>query len=252
MRAHQIMSRQVITVGVDTPIAEAINTMLAHHISGLPVLDSAGKLAGILSEGDFVRRAEIGTDRKRGRWLTCLAGAERIALDFEREHGRKVGEIMTSNPATIAEDTSLEEIAQVMESRSVKRLPVMRGDQLVGIVTRADFLPAVAKLARTPEGYSGDDEKIRSAVVSAITPAPWRPCGLNVAVSDGVVSLRGVVRGENARHAAIVAAENVAGVKRVEDLLSRRADYPASEEDYGGGDFVSLQEQPSTTDDEPL
>lgn len=252
MRAHQIMSRQVITVGVDTPVAEAINTMLAHHVSCLPVVDSAGKLAGILSEGDFIRRAEIGTEQQRGRWLTFLAGADRIALEFKRQHGRKVGQIMTPNPVTITEDASLEEIVRLMESKTVKRLPVMRGDELVGIVTHTDFLPAVAKLARNPEGYSANEETIRSAVVAAITPAPWRPQGLNVSVSDGVVSLRGVVGGDNARQAAIVAAENVPGVKRVEDLLSRRADYPASEEDYGGGDFVSLQEQPSTTDDEPL
>jgi hypothetical protein len=139
-----------------------------------------------------------------------------------------------------------------MESRSIKRLPVMRGDQIVGIVAPSDFLPAIAALARNPQGYTADDEKIRSDVVAAITPAPWRPCGLNVSVSDGIVSLRGVVRGDNARQAAIVAAENVPGVKRIEDHLSRRAEYPPSEADYGGGDFVSLQEQPSTTDDEPL
>ncbi len=252
MRAHQIMSRQVITVRTDTSVVDAIKTMLAHHISGLPVVDPAGKLVGILSEGDFVRRAEIGTGQKRGRLLSLLAGADRLAFEFAREHGRKVGEIMTPAPVTVNEDASLEEVVQLMESRKVKRLPVMRGDQIAGIITGTDFLPAVARLARNPEGYSADDEKIRSAVIAAMTQAPWRPSGLNVSVSDGVVRLRGVVRGDKARQAAIVAAENVAGVKQVIDLLSRRADDLASEEDYGGGDFVSLQEQPSTTDDEPL
>jgi hypothetical protein len=128
----------------------------------------------------------------------------------------------------------------------------MRGDQLVGIVTLADFLPAVAKLAPHSEGYSGDDERIRSAVVDAIMPAPWRPRGLNVSVDDGVVSLRGISGSDATQKAAIVAAENVPGVRRVDDHLSRRTDYPPSEADLGGGDFVSLQEQPSTADDEPL
>jgi len=128
MRAHQIMSRQVITVGVDASVADAIAIMLGHHVSGLPVVDAAGRMAGIVSEGDFIRRAEIGTARKRGRWLTLLAGADRVALDFARSHGRKVGEIMTRNPVTIGEDTPLADIVEIMEAHHVKRLPVMRGD----------------------------------------------------------------------------------------------------------------------------
>ncbi|MBI5260271.1 MAG: CBS domain-containing protein [Bradyrhizobium sp.] len=251
MRAHQIMSRQVITIGPDASVADAIDTMLAHHISGLPVVDKDGRLVGILSEGDFIRRAEIGTERKRGRWLIMLAGADRVALDFVREHGRKVQEIMTEAPVTIREDTSLEEIAQIMELQKVKRVPVMRDDRVVGIVTRSDFLPAIARLSQMKSDPDGDDE-ICNAVVDAIAAIPWGPRGLNVTVTDGIVTLRGVVRSENVRKAAVVAAENVPGVRKVEDLLSKPALYPAPEDDYGGGDIVSLQEEPSTTDDEPL
>jgi CBS domain-containing protein len=252
MRAHQIMSRQVITIGPEASVGDAINTMLAHHVSGLPVVDPDGKLVGILSEGDFIRRAEIGTGHKRGRWLSLLAGADRLALDFVREHGRKVHQIMTPNPVTITEDAALEEIAEIMQSRQLKRIPVMRNDRVVGIVTRSDFLPAVVRLSQAAGSVSQDDEHIRSRVVAAIAKESWGPRGLNVSVNDGIVSLRGVVRGENARRAAIVAAENIPGVKRVEDRLCGRAPYPPPEEDYGGGDIVSLQEQPSTTDDEPL
>lgn len=251
MRAHQIMSRQVVTVGVDASVADAINAMLAHHISGLPVVDAAGKLVGIVSEGDFVRRAEIGTERKRGRWLTLLAGADRVALDFAREHGRKIGQIMTANPVTIAEDTPLDQVVATMEARNIKRLPVMRDDKIVGMVTRSDFLPIIASLARSGQGLSKDDNQIRDAVIAAMACAPWRPRALNVAVDAGVVSLRGVVRSDEARQAAIIAAENVAGVTRVEDRLAK-IDYPPPEEDYGGGDFVSVQEEPSTVDDQPL
>lgn len=251
MRAHQIMSRHVITIGPDVSVADAINTMLAHHVSGLPVVDSGGRLVGILSEGDFIRRAELGTERKPGRWLTMLAGADRAAIDFVREHGRKVHEIMTESPVTIREDTSLAEIAQLMEAKGVKRLPVMQGDRVVGIVTRSDFLPAVARLSQS-KSYPDGDDNLRSAVVDAIAAAPGRPCGLNVSVTDAIVTLRGVVRSDNVRKAAIVAAENVPGVRKVEDLLSKPAPYPAPEDDYGGGDIVSLQEEPSTLDDEPL
>lgn len=252
MRADQIMTQQVIAVGPDTSIVEAANTMLRHHIGGLPVVDPAGKLIGIISEGDFIRRAELGTQRKRGRWLQFLVSSDQIASDFVHAHGRKVGQIMTPDPLTIAEDTPLERIVQIMESGSVKRLPVMRGDRLVGIVTRTDFLAAVANLARNAPSQSADDEHIRNAVLAAIQQAPWRPYTLNVTVADGIVSLRGVVKNDRARQAAIVAAENVAGVKKVDDHFCTARAYPPPEEEFGGGDFVSLQEQPSTVDDEPL
>ena len=249
MRADQMMSRHVITIGADADLVDAIKTMLKHGVSGLPVVDQAGKLVGILSKSDFLRRAEIGTERKRGRLLTFLAGPDRVAFDFKREHGRKVGEIMTPNPVTITEDTTVEVIARIMESRRVRRLPVMNGDKIVGIVTNSDFLPAIARIVLNVHSFAQDDEKIRSAVVAAITSAPWAPYGFNVSVSDGTVILKGVSTSENARQAAVVAAENVPGVKRVENRLS--ANFPKTEEDYGG-DFVSQQEQPSTTDDMPL
>jgi CBS domain-containing protein len=252
MRAHQIMTPQVITVGADTTIIEAANIMLRHHISGLPVVDTAGRLIGIISEGDFIRRAETGTQRKRGRWLSFLTGADRVAVEYAREHGRKVGEIMTPNPITVTEGTPLDQVVQIMESKNVKRLPVMRGDRMVGIITRSDFLAAVASLAHSVPGPSAGDDHIRSEVTAAIRQAPWRPCRLNVIVRDGIVSLSGVIKKESARKAAIVAAENVAGVRKVQDHLSTAPDYPPPEDDFGGGDFVSLQEQPSTADDQPL
>ena len=251
MLAHQIMSRHAVTVGVDASVADAIAIMLGHHVSGLPVVDAAGRLVGIVSESDFIRRTEIDTERKRGRWLSFLAGADRVALDFARSHGRKVGEIMTKNPVTIAEDTPLADIVETMEAHRVKRLPVLRGDRLVGMVTRTDFLPAVARLVRRTVAQAGapNDDRVRELVIAAMADAPWRPCAMNIAVNGGIVSLRGSVRSEKARQAAIIAAENVPGVKKVEDGLTI---YPAPEDEYGGGDFASLPEETSTADDQPL
>jgi CBS-domain-containing membrane protein len=252
VRARQIMTPQVITVGADATIVEAVNIMLRHHISGLPVVDAAEALIGIVSQGDFIRRAETDTQHKRGRWLSYLAGAGRAAAEFAREHGRKVGEIMTPNPLTVAEETPLDQVVETMESHNIKRLPVMRGDRMVGIITRSDFLAAVANFSHSVPGPSADDDHIRGALMAALRQAPWRPCRLNVSVHDGVVSLKGVVRNESARKAAIVAAENIAGVRKVQDFLGIAPAYPPPEEDLGGGDFVSLQQQPSTADDEPL
>src|SRR5499427_5232940 len=119
MRAHQIMTKPVITVSPETTIVEAANIMLQKHISGLPVVDSGGALVGIVSEGDFIRRSEIGTQRKRGRWLRFIFGPGQSASDFVQEHGRKVSEVMTTSPVTITEDTALAEIVDIMEQNNV-------------------------------------------------------------------------------------------------------------------------------------
>src|SRR5438445_11603077 len=133
MRAHQIMTRSGTTVAPDATILEAANIMLRQHVSGLPVVDAAGKLVGILSEGDFIRRSEIGTQRKRGRWLKFLLGAGLTATDYVHEHGRKVSEIMTTDPITVVEDATAEQIVTAMETNGVKRPPVVHGGKLRGI-----------------------------------------------------------------------------------------------------------------------
>ena len=251
MRAQQIMTQPVITVGADTSIVEAARIMLQHHVSGLPVVDASDKLIGILSQGDFVRRAEIGTQRKRGRWLSFLVGKDRIASEFVHQHGRTVGEIMTPDPVTVTEETPLDRVVQLMESHNVKRLPVMRGTELIGIVTRSDFVAALADLAPSIPAPSADDDQLRGAVTAAIRQTALRPCRLKVTLREGIVDLRGVVKNDSVRQAVVVAAENVPGVGKVQDHLSKIPP-PLAEEDLGGGDFVSLQEQPSTLDDEPL
>lgn len=219
MRAHQIMTRPVITITPETSILEAANTMLQRHISGLPVVDAAGKLVGIVTEGDFVRRGEIGTQRRRGRFLQFILGPGQAATDFVHEHGRKVVEIMTPEPVTITEDTALEEIVELMESKHVKRLPVMRDDRIVGMVSRANLLQAVASLAREIPDPTADDDHIRNRIINALAKNDWCPQGLSVIVRDGIVHLSGIITDERSRQAAIVCAENIAGVQKVRDHL---------------------------------
>jgi len=217
MRAHQIMTRSVISITPDATILEAAKTMLRHHVSGLPVVDAAGKLVGIVSEGDFIRRNEIGTQRRRGRWLTFLLGDS--VADYIREHGRKVSDVMTSEPITVTEDATLEDIVNAMETNDIKRLPVMRGDNLVGIVSRANLLQAVASLAHEIPDPTADDDHIRRRIIQALEKNDWSPFGLNVIVRDGIVHLSGFIIEEQSRQAAMVAVRNVAGVKQVHDHL---------------------------------
>ena len=219
MRAHQIMTKDVMTVTPHTSIEDAARIMLRTHVSGLPVLDDAGKLVGIVSESDFLRRSEIGTGRKRPAWLQFLIGPGRAATDFVRERGRKVEDVMTENPITVGEETPLEELVQLMEKNGVKRLPVLSGNTLKGIVTRSNLLQAVASMAHEIPDPTADDDHIRERITRAVNATDWRPISFEVTVRNGVVHLHGIITTDKARQATIVAAQNTAGVKAVHDHL---------------------------------
>jgi CBS-domain-containing membrane protein len=219
MRASQIMTRNVVSVGPTTPILDAANLMLRRHVSGLPVLDENGALVGVVSQSDFLRRSEIGTQRRRPAWLRLLMGPTKLAEDFVHEHGGMVQDVMTRSPVTIQENTRLDELVHLMEKHGVHRLPVMRDKALVGIVTRSNVLQAVASMAGEVPGPTADDDQIRDGIMAAISEKPWTPEALQVSVRNGVVYLYGIIFDESARRASIVAAENVAGVSKVHDCM---------------------------------
>ena len=219
MRAHQIMTKDVITVTPHTPIETAAKIMLETHVSGLPVVDDAGKLVGIVSERDFLRRGEIGTGRKRPAWLEYLMGPGHAAAEFVHERGRKVEDIMTPDPISVDEETPLEDLVRLMEKKNIKRLPVMSGKTLKGIVTRSNLLQAVASMAHEIPDPTADDDHIRDRILRAVRKTDWRPIGFEVTVRKGVVHLHGLITNDEARQATIVAAENTAGVKEVHDHL---------------------------------
>ncbi len=193
--------------------------MLRNHISGLPVVDDRGQLAGIVSESDFLRRSEIGTGRKRPAWLQFFFGPGHAAADFVRERGRQVEDVMTQGPITVDEETPLEDLVRLMEKNGIKRLPVLRDNKLVGIVTRSNLLQAIASMAREIPDPTADDEHIRDRIIRAVQDTDWRPIGFEVTVRNGVVHLHGIITTGQARQATIVAAENIAGVKKVHDHL---------------------------------
>src|SRR5438132_2439507 len=140
MKASDVMSRNILSVGRDATIAEAIRLMLDNQISSLPVIDAAGRLVGILTEGDLLRRSETGTERHRPRWLEILMGPGRIAGEYVRTHGRKVEEVMTRDVIGVTGATPLNEVVELMERHRIKRVPVLDGDLLVGMLSRADLL----------------------------------------------------------------------------------------------------------------
>jgi CBS domain-containing protein len=221
MRAAEVMTKDVVSVGPDESILEAARLMLQRKISGLPVVDTGGNLVGIVTEGDFLRRAELGTRRQRPRWLEFLVGPGRLAAEYTQSHGRKVSEVMTADPWTVAEDTPLGDIVELMERRHVKRTPVTRGTEIVGIVTRASLVRALVGLARKARLGAETDATIREAILAVLKNEPWAPvASIDITVHDGTVDLWGTIMDERARQALIVAIENVAGVKEIKDHLA--------------------------------
>jgi len=219
MNAGDIMSRSLLAVREEAPLEQAVRLMIDNRISGLPVLDAAGRAVGILTEGDLLRRVETGTEGKRPGWLEMIFAPGRLADDYIRTHGRRVAEVMTPDVLTVDAAAPLDEVAHTMRSKRVKRLPVTRGGLVVGIVSRADLVKVLAeKLEAATE--TADDATIRAVIMAELKRQSWVPLrSITVSVSGGAVAIDGVVFDERQRQAIGVAAENAAGAKSVDNRL---------------------------------
>lgn len=219
MNAADVMSRAVVGVREDAPLAQALRLMVQNHISGLPVLNDAGRPVGMLTEGDLLRRAEIGTEGSKPGLLRIFLTPDRVAGDYVRTHGRRVGELMTCEVETVQEDTPLAEVAERMRARGVKRLPVVRSGAVVGIVSRADLIRALSDTLDVPDRTLGD-AAIQEEILKTFTGQRWSTYrAMTVTVANGAVALDGVVFDVRQRDAAQVVAENAIGVKSVENRL---------------------------------
>jgi len=219
MRAADVMTPDPMCISPDASITDAIRLMLERKFSGLPVVDARGALVGIVTEGDLVRRTETGTQRKRWGWIEFLMGPGRLAAEYLQTAGRKVGDVMTADVRTVKEDR-LDEIVHVMERHQINRVLVVRDGKLVGIVTRANLLHALASVIAEAKPGPTSDASIRERVYAELKAQRWAPVGLvNVVVRNGVVRLSGTLLDERQRGAIRAAAENIPGVKAVEDHL---------------------------------
>ena len=218
MKAKDVMTMGVVTVANDASINEAIRLMLQRKISGLPVVDSSGALAGMVTEGDFLRRSELGTGRAP-RWIELLFGTGKLAKDYVHAAGRKVHDVMTQEVHAVEEDTPLGDVVATMERYKIKRVPVLRGGKLVGIVTRANLLHALAAQQHIETEVSSD-LTIRTRLMVELEKQPWAPlASVDITVRDGVVTLSGAILDDRQRQALRVAAENIPGVRKVVDGL---------------------------------
>ncbi|GGH33195.1 histidine kinase [Alsobacter metallidurans] len=221
MKAKDVMSFGVVSVRDTAPLADAVRAMLAHRVSGLPVTDAGGSLVGMISEGDLLRRSELATEPHRPKWLEFLLGPGRMSAEFAQTHGRVVCEVMTTDVVSADEDTDLSAIVQLMEKNRIKRIPVLRNGQLVGIVSRADLLRALdAILARGKVAAPASDAEIRSALLAAFEAQGWAPkATIRPSVTNGAVTLSGCIFDDRERDGLRVLAENVPGVTTVNDEM---------------------------------
>lgn len=220
VKVQDIMTSPVLSVRPSTPIVDAAQLMLAHRISGLPVVDDSGALVGVVTEGDFLKRTELGTEPKRSGWLHVFLSAGRAADEYVHSHGRRVEDVMTRDIVVTPSSASLEEVVEAMGRRHIKRLPVVDGGQLVGIVSRSDILKALANRLATASAPDASDESLRKAIVAELGGQFWSGNGLiRVDVEGGKATLSGTIFDERERDAARVCAENVPGVQAVEDQL---------------------------------
>lgn len=220
MRAADVMVRNVITISPEGTVGEVADLLLAHRISALPIADADGKVVGLISEGDLLRRSEIGTERHRTQWLKWIKFQKTLAIDFVKSHSRRVSDVMTRHVISVEPDTPLDEVATILEENGIKRVLVMDNGKLVGILTRANLVQALAAAYKKIEPRRADDSAIRARITAQLEAHSWAGRGvINAIVSNGTVDLWGVVDSDAQSDAARVTAETVLGVKKVNNHL---------------------------------
>lgn len=218
MHASDVMSTSVISVKLEMTVREVAKVFVEQKISGAPVVDAAGHVVGVISEGDLIHRAELDTDKPQRRGWLDLFSLTCDANEYVKSHGLRVADVMTTDVVSVDETTPLGKVADLMETRRIKRIPVTREGKLVGIVSRANLVQALASMPEDPApDVPHTDREIRATLMGELTGRSWAFAGRNIVVRDGVVHLWGMFQSADAVRAVRVAAEATPGVKRVED-----------------------------------
>lgn len=217
MRARDVMTTSVISASPEMSVQETAKLLVEHSISAVPVIDADGKLIGIVSEGDLVHRVEIGTHaRRRSWWLELLASSRELASEYVKEHAQTVKDLMTVDVVTVADDTPLSEVAELLERHRIKRVPVVDNGKVAGLVSRADLVRALASETNDKrKSVAHADVEIREAILNAMSGQRWALTRGQIIVRNGKVHLWGVIFSEEERKAVCVAAQTVPGVKQV-------------------------------------
>ena len=229
MKARDIMTSAVHTARRETSIADIARLMTDQRIGGVPIVTDDNHVIGIVSETDLLHRAENGTQKRRKWWLAMLQDSDGLARDYAKTHGLRADDVMTRYVVTVGEDTTLRDVADVLDRNNLKRVPVVRDGALVGIITRGDLVRQLATVDRTHEVTSDDDAGVQKALIEAIDRQPWlAPAYISATVDNGVVELWGFIGSEDQRKALHVLVQEVAGVREIKDKLTLGLRYLSS------------------------
>jgi CBS-domain-containing membrane protein len=225
MRAADVMTSGVITVDEDTLVQEAARLMAERGISAVPVVDRESRVVGMVSEGDLLHRAETGTERRRSWWLEMVASTNQLAGEYVKSHSGSVKDVMTRDVISVTEETTVADIAILLETNRIKRVPVLQNGRLVGIVSRANLVRALAMtISEQPSG--AEDRTIRDRLLAELKAQKWAEVSpANITVKDGIVHLWSSYCSDQEKRALVVAAESIPGVRRVEDHMRPVAAY---------------------------
>jgi CBS domain-containing protein len=231
MEARDVMTTPVCTVEPDCPVEQIARTLLEHQVSAVPVVDRDGRVVGIVSEGDLFRRPEADTERRRSWWLAQFLDQEHLAAEFAKSHGQRAAEVMSRKLVTVGEDTPVTKIAELLETHRIKRVPVVRNGRLVGIVSRANLLRALAAKPATALPMAVSDRGIRSALLATLRKQPWfSKTRVDVFVDGGTVQLWGIAMSKAEHEALLAAARSQPGVTGVVDRVTVFPRFPWSRE----------------------
>jgi len=244
---RDVMTTQVVTVTPETRLIDAVHLMLEKRVSGLPVVTEEGKLTGILTESDLLRRAEIGTERYSPRWIE-LFRVPKIAEAYARSHGTHVADVMTAPVETTDDEAPLVEIVDLMEQHQIKRVPVIRDGKIIGIVSRADIIRGLARTLADIVPTTETDASIRDRLWVELSKQQWMPpTTARFTVKDGAVDWRGVIPDDRYRTALKIAAETTPGVTAVTDHLVTVAPAELTPDERYRPKPVPIEEGPGMT-----
>jgi CBS domain-containing protein len=220
MRAIDVMTSEVISVDDNATVPAVARLLAERGISAVPVVNKDNHVVGMVSEGDLLHRAETGTERRRAWWLDMMASTNKLAGDYIKSHSGKVKDVMTRKVLSVTETTPVADIAVLLETNRIKRVPVVRDGKVVGIVSRANLVRALAMTISEPASTEADDRTIRDKLLAELKVQKWAEVSpANVTVKDGVVHLWSSYLSEQEKRALVVAAESIPGVRRVEDHM---------------------------------
>ena len=221
MRAMDVMTSEVITVDEDASVQSVAKLMANHGISAVPVVEKDNRVIGMVSEGDLLHRAETGTERRRSWWLEMMASTNQLAGEYLKSHSGRVKDVMTRDVISVTDTTPVADIAVLLETNRIKRVPVLQDGKLAGIVSRANLVRALAMTVNElGSSDETDDRAIRDKLLAELKAQKWAEVSpANITVKDGVVHLWSSYFSEQEKRALVVAAETIPRVRRVEDHM---------------------------------